>query len=101
MPTAREICREVQTDGYPKQDDLSVFLHGGRERLVRTFSQEDPQRQCREPPANENARRKTKRRLWHRVWNEKFAPVLSLWTALGSYLVLLWDQHHYRDFGAD
>jgi hypothetical protein len=65
------------------------------------LGQEDLQRQYRDPPTNANDRRKTKPRLWRRVWNEKCAPVLSLWTALGSYLVLLWDERHYRDFGAD
>ena len=84
--------------------DLGAFLQGGREGLARKLSEDDPQRRRWEPPPNENEHRKSKRRLWRQVWNEESAPVLGLWTGFGFWLaclVLLWDEHHYRDFGAD
>ena len=85
-------------------DDLGAFLHGGREGLACKLGQDDPQRLRWEPPANENERRKRKRRLWRHVWNEECAPVLGLRMVFGFWLaclVLLWDEHHCRDFGAD
>jgi hypothetical protein len=85
-------------------DALDAFLRGGFEGLARKLGHDDPQRQRWKPPANENERRKNKRRLPRHAWNKVCATVLSLWTVFGlclAYLVLLWDEHHYRDFGAD